>query len=120
MKDDQLYAVKLEGTNRVIRALGKEWKGYAATKAATLVIAACLSLAAIAQEPLTRLNLDTAETYTLEHPTGFYAHPDGTPTAVILVRAASTGAFYRVAIRMEYLEALKPGDPVSIEERPLQ
>ena len=30
MKDDQLYAVKMEGTNATVRALGKEWKQYAA------------------------------------------------------------------------------------------
>lgn len=83
------------------------------------VITLLLSGSALAQQPLTRLNLDTAETYTMQRVSGYFKHPDGGDVALIVVQAQTTFVHYRVAMRMEYLEGVKPGDTLTIDEAPL-
>ena len=86
---------------------------------ATAVLAAILTLTTWAQQPLTRLNFDTAEVYTMQRVSGYFKHPDGGDVALIVVRAQGTGAMYRVVMRMEYIEGVKPGDTLTIDEVPL-
>lgn len=86
---------------------------------ATAILALFLSLAAVAQEPITRLNLNTAEVYTMQRVSGYFKHPDGGDVALIVVQAQSTLIHFRVAMRMEYLEGVKPGDTLTIDEAPL-
>lgn len=65
-----------------------------------LCMIALLCLTAFAQEPITRLDFDTAEVYTMQRVSGYFKHPDGGDVALIVVRAQGTGAMYRVAMRM--------------------
>lgn len=73
------------------------------------------SMSVLGQDVITRDNFDPQETYILQHPIGSYIHTKGYRVATILVKAQSTGVFYRVAIRQEYLDGMKPGDEVEIE-----
>ena len=79
----------------------------------TLLIALLLSTSAMAQPALRPQEYDPTETYYFERPSGSYIHPiRGTEVLLVIIRAASTGKYFRVPMDPTAVEELLPGDEV--------
>lgn len=74
----------------------------------------------MAQEPITRLNYDSTEVYTMQYISSVFTHPSRGEVALVVVRASSTGTLYRIAMHQEYTVGIKPGDIVIVAEAKLR
>lgn len=81
----------------------------------TLLAALLLSTSAMAQPALKPQDYDPHETYYFERQSGSYIHPkDGSVVILVVVRAATTGTYYRVPMRPEDADTMAKGDEVVV------
>lgn len=99
----------------IFRTIPMSWQASKTLfKVKATILAAFLSLSAMAQPPLTAKNFDPSATYLYIRDLGSYVHPEGYPVTLIVVARKPFGDMYAVPMRSEDTGRLETGCEVLI------